>query len=38
MNTQLTNIEVDNYFKQKKYAYLTIENDSVKGDYFEYSV
>ena len=38
INTKLTNIEVDNYFKQKKYAHLTIENDSVKGDYFEYSV
>ena len=38
INKKLTEIEVDKYFQEKKYLKLSIENESVKGDYFECSV
>ena len=38
INKKLTEEEVNNYFKDKKYINSSIENDSVKGDYFEYAV
>ena len=37
INKKLTEIEVDKYFQEEKYLKLTIENESVKGDYFECS-
>ena len=38
INKQLDSEAVDNYFKEKKYLKSSIENETVKGDYFESSV
>ena len=38
IDKELTAQEVDNYFLSEKYTKDTIANDSIKGDYFEYSV
>ena len=38
INQKLTELEVENYFRDKKYTNFSIENESVKGDYFECSV
>ena len=38
INRRLLSEEVDNYFKTKKYLKLTIENETIKGNYFEEAV
>ena len=35
IKAELTEDECNNYFQKEKYKFNTIENDSVKGDYFE---
>ena len=38
INRRLLSEEVDNYFKNEKYAKLLIENETIKGNYFEEAV